>query len=65
MTLYSELASKFGSTIGVDARTDPNARAALERARDQQQTTLSGRTVLSVDLPSPQGKLRLPLWRRS
>jgi diguanylate cyclase (GGDEF)-like protein len=69
VTLYSELASKFGSTIGVDARTDPNARAALERARDQQQTTLSGRTVLSVDLPSPQGRppvafeLFVPVYR--
>jgi diguanylate cyclase len=50
VTLYSELASKVGSTIGVDARTDPNIRAALEQARDHGRTILSGPTTLSLDL---------------
>jgi diguanylate cyclase (GGDEF)-like protein len=67
VTLYSELASSFHSTIGVDARTQADSRAALERARDRLETTLSGRTALSVDLPSARPpaayELFVPVYR--
>jgi diguanylate cyclase (GGDEF)-like protein len=62
VTLYSELASKVGSTIGVDARTDPNIRAALEQARDHGRTILSGPTTLSLDLSLAKGS---DPWRSS
>jgi diguanylate cyclase (GGDEF)-like protein len=53
VTLYSELPSSFGSTIGLDARATASVLAALEQARDSGQTTMSGQTTLAVDLRLP------------
>jgi diguanylate cyclase (GGDEF)-like protein len=69
VTLYSELASRFGSTIGLDARATPSIVAALERARDTGHTTMSGQTTLSVDLGLPRAdrpvafELFVPVYR--
>jgi diguanylate cyclase (GGDEF)-like protein len=69
VTLYSELASRYGSTIGLDARATPSILAALERARDSGQTTMSGQTTLAVDLRRPPAErpvafeLFVPVYR--
>jgi diguanylate cyclase (GGDEF)-like protein len=70
VTLYSELSSRYGSTIGLDARaTIPSILAALERARDTGQTTMSNQTTLAIDerLPPAQRpvafELLVPVYR--
>jgi diguanylate cyclase (GGDEF)-like protein len=69
VTLYSELASRFGSTIGLDARATPSILAALERARDTGQTTISGQTTLPIDQGLPRAErpvafeLFVPVYR--
>jgi diguanylate cyclase (GGDEF)-like protein len=68
VTLYSELASRFGSTVGLDARATPSV-VALEHARDSGQTTMSGQTTLPVDLRLPPAErpvafeLLVPVYR--
>jgi diguanylate cyclase (GGDEF)-like protein len=69
VTLYSELASRYGSTIGLDARATPSILAALEQARDSGQTTMSGQTTLAIDLGMPPAErpiafeLFVPVYR--
>jgi len=69
VTLYSEIASQFGPTLGLDARATPSIVAALERARDTGQTTMSGQTTLSIDLGLPRAdrpvafELFVPVYR--
>jgi len=69
VTLYSERASRFGSTIGLDARATPSVLAALERARDSGRTTMSGQTTLAIDLGVPPAErpvafeLFVPVYR--
>jgi diguanylate cyclase (GGDEF)-like protein len=64
VTLYSELASRYGSTIGLDARANPSVLAALEQARDSGQTTMSGQTTLAIDqdLPPAQRPIAFELF---
>jgi diguanylate cyclase (GGDEF)-like protein len=70
VTLYSELSSSFGSTIGLDARATPSILAALERARDSGETTMSDQTTLPTDLRLPPAErpvafeLFVPVYRK-
>jgi len=69
VTLYSELASRFGSTLGLDARSTPAVVAAMERARDTGRIAMSAQTTLSVDLVVPRAErpvafeLFVPVYR--
>jgi diguanylate cyclase (GGDEF)-like protein len=69
VTLYSELASRSGSTIGLDARATASVLAALEEARDSGQTAMSGQTTLAADLRLPPAErpvafeLLVPVYR--
>jgi CHASE1-domain containing sensor protein len=69
VTLYNEPAEDFRSTWGSDARATPSVLAAMERARESGQVTISGQTTLAPDLALPPARrpvafeLFVPVYR--